>query len=36
VNIDALLGLATDRIVVNPSDGKSGARFEKFTVDGQR
>ncbi|HVV36382.1 MAG TPA: hypothetical protein VHC63_07235 [Acidimicrobiales bacterium] len=36
MNLDDLLARATDRVVVNPSDGKSGARFEKLTVDGQR
>jgi hypothetical protein len=36
VNLDEFLARATDRMVVNPEDGKSGAQFEKLTVDGQR
>lgn len=36
MNLDEFLARATDRMVVNPEDGKSGAQFEKLTVDGQR
>jgi hypothetical protein len=35
MNIEDALARATDRVVVNPADGKSGARFEKFSVDGE-
>jgi hypothetical protein len=35
VNLDEVLARATNRTVVNPQDGKSGAQFEKLTVDGQ-
>ena len=36
MTIGELLAQATDRIEVNPADGKSGAHFETFTVDGDR
>lgn len=30
-----LLARATDRVEIHPSDGKSGARFEKLVIDGE-
>jgi hypothetical protein len=36
MKLDELVAAATDREVVSPSDGKSGAHFEKFSVDGTR
>jgi hypothetical protein len=33
---DELLGGATDRVVVQPDDGKSGSVFELVTIEGQR
>ena len=34
--IDELIDGATDRVVVNPEDGKSGSDFELLTIDGER
>ena len=33
---DALLAGATDRVAVNPADGKSGSVFELVTIEGER
>ena len=33
---DELLAGATDRLVVNPADGKSGSEFELVTIEGER
>jgi hypothetical protein len=35
-SVDELVARAADRVAVNPSDGKSGASFEKLTIDGER
>jgi hypothetical protein len=35
-SIDELVAGATDRVAVRTSDAKSGARFERLVVDGQR
>jgi hypothetical protein len=34
-SLDELLAGASDRRVVNPADGKSGAHFERLQIDGQ-
>lgn len=34
--VDALVSGATDRVIVDPEDARSGATFERFTVDGHR
>jgi len=35
VTIDELIAGATDRVDVHPDDGKSGAHFEKLTINGE-
>jgi hypothetical protein len=35
-SIDELIAGATDRVVINPADGKSGNSYELLTIDGER
>jgi hypothetical protein len=35
-SIDELVAGATDRVEINPADGKSGNRYELLTIDGER